>query len=284
MQDFDPRFLTSGFNIIIWAVFIHSIFFIITAIYYKKQNLPDNDKILLKNILPLGNVTFFGMAITTIVYHSDGIFTTNMYSIVNRIFMNTVCFVSISGLAFGKKNIVQIFQNPALVVSLICSTIFFTQDISPQITINDQTLSVFRIDHTIPFLFRSIQKIGNSLNVFIWLIIGTSITKESINFMLKSRQALILALQKNIILPICGILIYILLNRATGFSIDPDFLPATLMLLVTPVANTITFFSIKYERSPNLCVACLLTSTLTSLAFFPFFYFLIKYLMDIQIL
>ncbi len=284
MIDFDSRFLSSGFSIIIWAIIIHSIFFVTTAIYYKKQNLSNNDEILLKNILPLGNISFFGMAITTIMYHSNGIFTANMYSIVNRIIINTLCFVSMSGLALGKKNIIQIFQSGALVASLIGATIFFTQDISPQITINNQTLSIFRIDHSIPFLFRSIQKLGSSLNTFIWLIIGASITKESIDIMLKSKDSFIFALQKNIILPLCGILIYILLNRSIGFRIDPNFLPATLMLLVTPVANTLTFFSIKYERSSDLCIACLLTSTLTSLTFFPFFYLLIKYLMSIQIL
>ena len=287
MIDFDSRFLSSGFNIIIWAIFIHSIFFVITTIYYKnykQQNLSDNDKNLLKNILPVGNISFFGMAITTIMYHSNGIFAANMYSIVNRVIINTLCFVSMSGLALGKKNIVQIFQNPALVASLICSTIFFTQEISPQITINDQTLSVFRIDHSIPFLFRSIQKVGSSLNTFIWLIIGASITKDSLDIMLKSKESFVFALQKNIMLPIFGILIYILLNRSTGFSIDPNFLPATLMLLVTPVANTLTFFSIKYEKSPDLCIACLLTSTLTSLTLFPFFYLLIKYLINMQIL
>lgn len=284
MIDFDSRFLSSGFNIIIWATFIHVIFFVSTAFYYKKQNLSDDDEILLKNILPLGNISFFGMAITTIMYQSNGVFVANMYSIVNRVIINTICFVSMSGLALGKKNIIQIFQNPALMASLICSTIFFTQEISPQITINDQTLSIFRIDHSIPFLFRTIQKLGSSLNTFIWLIIGASVTKESIDIMLKTKDSFVFALQKNIILPIFGISIYILLNRSTGFSIDPNFLPATLMLLVTPVANTPTFFSIKYERSPDLCIACLLTSTITSLCLFPVFYLLIEYLLVIKIL
>ena len=285
MLDLEMKFLTSGINIILWAMIIHIIFFIGAHYFYKSQkNLEENDKILLSNILPLGNISFFGFAIISIFYSSQGVFVANMYSIVNRTILNTFCIITMSGLILERKNILNILKNPALITSLLGLSIFATQDISPQLTINNVTASIFRIDHSIPFLFNSINKVGGILAPLIWIIVGASITKKSLTIMLRSKYALVFAFQKSIILPILGICIYGFLHKYTGFTIDKEFLPATLMLLVTPVANTALIFSIKYKRSPDLCIACLLTTTFTSLSLFPFFYLLIEYLISIQFL
>lgn len=285
MQDLEMKFLTSGINIIVWAVIIHTIFLVGAHYFYKSQNtLGEDDKILLSNILPLGNISFFGFAIISIFYSSQGVFVANMYSMVNRTILNTFCIVTMSGLILERKNILNILKNPALITSFFGILIFFTQEFAPQLTINNHTASIFRIDHSIPFLFNSIKKVGSILAPLIWIIVGASITKKSITIMLRSKYALVFAFQKSIILPIVGIFIYSLLHKYTGFTIDNEFLPATLMLLVTPVANTALIFSIKYKRSPDLCIACLLTSTFTSLTLFPFFYLLIKYLLVIKIL
>ena len=285
MLDLEMKFLTSGINIILWAVIIHIIFFIGAHYFYKSQkNLEENDKILLSNILPLGNISFFGFAIISIFYSSQGVFVANMYSIVNRTILNTFCIITMSGLILERKNILNILKNPALITSLLGLSIFATQEISPQLTINNVTASIFRIDHSIPFLFNSINKVGGILAPLIWIIVGASITKKSLTIMLRSKYALVFAFQKSIILPILGICIYGLLHKYIGFTIDNEFLPATLMLLVTPVANTALIFSIRYKRSPDLCIACLLTTTFTSLSLFPFFYLLIKYLISIQFL
>ena len=285
MQDLEMKFLTSGVNIVLWAVMIHTIFLVGAHYFYKSQkNLAEDDKILLSNILPLGNISFFGFAIISIFYSSQGVFVANMYSIVNRTILNTFCIITMSGLILERKNILNILKNPALITSLLGLSIFATQDISPQLTINNVTASIFRIDHSIPFLFNSINKVGGILTPLIWIIVGASITKNSFTIMLRSKYALVFAFQKSIILPILGICIYGLLHKYTGLTIDNEFLPATLMLLVTPVANTALIFSIKYKRSPDLCIACLLTSTFTSLSLFPFFYLLIEYLISIQFL
>ena len=285
MQDLEMKFLTSGVNIVLWAVILHTIFLTGAHYFYKSQkNLAEDDKILLSNILPLGNISFFGFAIISIFYSSQGVFVANMYSIVNRTILNTFCIITMSGLILERKNILNILKNPTLIASLIGLSIFATQKISPQLTINNVTASIFRIDHSIPFLFNSINKVGGILTPLIWIIVGASITKNSFTIMLRSKYALVFAFQKSIILPILGICIYGLLHKYTGLTIDNEFLPATLMLLVTPVANTALIFSIKYKRSPDLCIACLLTTTFTSLSLFPFFYLLIEYLISIQFL
>ena len=283
MQDLEMKFLTSGINIILWAVILHTIFLTGAHYFYKSQKtLGEDDKILLSNILPLGNISMFGFAIISIFYNSQGVFVANMYSIVNRTILNTFCIITMSGLVLERKNILNILKNPALITSFIGILVFATQEIAPQLTINNHTASIFRIDYSIPFLFNSFNKVGSILAPLIWIIVGASITKKSLTIMLRSKYALVFAFQKSVILPILGICIYSLLHKYTGFTIDNEFLPATLMLLVTPVANTALIFSIKYKRSPDLCIACLLTSTFTSLSLFPIFYLLIEYLISIQ--
>ena len=103
MQDLEMKFLTGGVNIVLWAVTIHTIFLVGAHYFYKFQKtLGEDDKILLSNILPLGNISFFGFAIISIFYSSQGIFVANMYSIVNRTILNTFCIISMSGLILEK--------------------------------------------------------------------------------------------------------------------------------------------------------------------------------------
>lgn len=280
MKDASPSDLTNGINIILWAIFIHITFFVLSYYFYKFQNLSSDDKVLLRNILPLGNISFFGIAMVSLLYQQPGIFAANMYGIVNRVLLYTVCFISISGLTLTKKDILRIIKNPALITSTICTVIFFTQEYHPQITIDNTTLSILRIDHSLPFFFQSIQKIGSLLTTLIWLTIGASITKESFNSLFKTPYALFFSLQKIILLPFLGIAFYALLHHYTGFSIGKEFLPATLILLITPCSTTLALFSLKYEKSPNLCIACLLASTIMCLIAFPFYAFILDWLVQ----
>lgn len=280
MRDLTESYLSSGWNIIIWAIVIHFIFYIISNIFYRyfSPKLSKNDQIALQNILPLGNITFYGVAINSMIYGANGIFVANIYAIINRLLLNSISFGSMSGLKLNKNDIIKLFKAPTLQFTLIGVMIFFFQDSTPKITINNIQTSILRIDHTLPFLFNGIQKIGSMLSTFAWLVIGASITKESLTLITKSPYSIIFSIHKTIIMPIIGIIIYIILHNFLGFTIDDQLLPATLMLLVTPVANTLIIFSIKFKRSPDLCISCMIMSTIFSLLLFPLYKILFIFL------
>ncbi len=285
MVDLKPEYITSGRNIIIWSASIHAIFMIGARVFYSRnKSLSKDEQTLLMNILPIGNISFYGTAITSILYGPTGVFVATIYSIVNRIIINTYSLISMSGLKFNKKDFSKIITNASLLCSFFGALFFFTQEISPTVTINGITLSIFRFDHTMPFLFSGIRKIGNLLSTLTWVVIGSSITKESLAMAMKYKYAFIFAFQRTIITPILGVVIYIFASNVLHLSIDHQFLPATLMLLVTPTANILVLYSIKYELSPNLCIACMIYSTIACLSLFPFYDILFQYLIQSNII
>ncbi|MGL4677460.1 MAG: AEC family transporter [Brevinema sp.] len=281
MTDLKTTDLANGINIIIWAAVVHFVFYIFSILLYKFQNIPLDDKILLSTILPTGNISFFGMAIATLLYQENGIFAANMYSIFNRLFINTIGLTALSGMTLTKKDIVKTFKSPALLVSLIGAFIFFTQDITPYITINNISKSILRIDHTIPLLYYLLDVIGSSLNMFVWIIIGASVSKESLGLVTQSKHAIKFAFYKTLVLPILGLLLYQFLHQCIGFTIGKEFLPIVLLFAGTPVANTLTIFSVKYQRAPNLCIACLITSTIAFLILLPIYYYWLNILFPV---
>ncbi|MGL5955906.1 MAG: AEC family transporter [Brevinema sp.] len=279
MTDLKATDLSNGMNIIIWSIIFHIVFYLFSHFLYQSQ--APNDRILLRTILPTGNISFFGMAVAALLYQNEGIFAANMYSIFNRIFINTIGLTALSGITLTKKDLMKTFKSPALIVSLLGATIFFTQEITPQIVINNISKSVFRIDHTIPLLYYFLDTIGSSLTMFIWIIIGASITRESLNLVLQSKYAIKFAFYKTVLLPILALLLYQLLYQSIGFTITQTFLPAVLLFAGTPVANTLAIFSIKYHRSSNLCIACLITSSISFLILLPVYYYWFNFLFPI---
>lgn len=284
MRDLEPIFFSNGISIFLWGLGIHGLFIIGTKIYYTNKNIPEDQKLLFTAILPLGNITFFGIAIASILYGSDGIFTANIYSIATRIYMYTVCLIILSGVTISKKDIYKILKNPTLIVSLLGCLIYFFQDYTPQIRVNGEIASIFRIDHSLPFLYQGLNNLGLCINGLVWLIIGASFDKNTVAFALRSQAAILFAFHKNVIIPLAGILIYIIIHKTTGFTIASIFLPTTLILLNSPVSNITLLFAINYKRAPKLALACLLTSMLFSLALFPIYAILIEYLLSLKLI
>ncbi len=285
MADLKPEFITSGRNILIWSAGIHAIFMTGASIFYgRSKALDKSEQTLLKNILPIGNISFYGTAIASILYGATGVFVATIYSIVNRIIINTYSLISMSGLQFNKKDFTKIASNASLICSFFGALIFFTQEFSPQVTIHGETLSIFRLDHTMPFLFTGVRKIGNLLSTLTWVVIGSSITKDSLAMAMRYKYAFIFTAQRTILLPILGVLMYIFASNVLHMKIDHQFLPATLMMLVTPTANILVLYSLRFKLSPNLCIACMIYSTIACLMLFPFYDLLFNYLMSINLI
>ena len=284
MNDLDPIFLSNGIAIFIWALSIHGAFIVFFKFYYAKKDLPSDQKDVLSCTVPLGNIYSYGIAVASMLYGDSGIFTVNMYSIATRIYMYTYCLMTLSGAKLSKNDLLQSIKNPAILVTIIGAPIFFLQDFTPQITINDISASIFRIDHSLPFIFNGIEKIGSCTNTMVWILIGASFTKEAVSYMLQSRLAMVSMAIRAFILPPIGIAVYTLLHRFFGFTIAPMFLTTTLLLLSTPVANIGTIFALKYNKAPNLALACIPSSFIFTLALLPFYILVIEFLTSIKII
>ncbi len=285
MVDLKEEYIVSGRNILIWSAVIHAFYIICGRIYYSYQkSLSDEEKLLLMNILPIGNIAFYGTAIASILYGTTGVFVATIYSIVNRIIINSFSVVSMSGLKFTKKDLSKILMNGPLLCSFFGALIFFTQDMTPHVTIHGVSHSIFRLDHTVPFLFTGVQKIGGLLSTLTWVVIGSSITKESLAMAMRYKYAFVFTFQRTIIVPILGMMLYILASNVFNLKIDYQFIPATLMMLITPTANILVLYSIRFKLAPNLCIACLIYSTIACLLLFPFYDLLFQYLMQLKII
>ncbi|MGL4367615.1 MAG: AEC family transporter [Brevinemataceae bacterium] len=281
MQDVSDSLMSSGFNIFLWGIIIHSVLLILGHLYFNNNTkYTEDERTVLKNILPIGSISFFGVALVSSLYGNEGIFTSNMMTLSVRIFLYSICFISISGLSFQKKHALKIIKTPSLICSFIGLIIFFFQNITPQIAIDNQMVSILRIDQTLPMIFKPIKMIGSGLNATIWIIIGASITKSDLFSILHSKKSLVFMFQKIIIIPLISIFIYWSLESLNILKIDKDFLPSLFMLTVSPAANTLILFAIQYNKAAALSIACLLTSTIGAFIVLPFYDIFFRYIIE----
>lgn len=285
MQDIDDALLSHSSSILLWCIIIHIILLTGSYFFYEGQSrLSSDEKILLRNLLPMGSIPFFGMAMATSIYGSNGTLSVNIYSIPFRVFLYTISSLSIVGIRFKKQDLILLIKNPALLASFLGLFILFTQHITPQIYINGKIVGIFRIDYTLPFVFHTIEMIGSILTPLIWILIGSSLVYEDFFGALKSKKAIMFAIQKVIFLPLIGLGIYIILNRYFAFSISKEFVCPILMLLVCPPSNVLVVLSIEHQRAPRLCLTSFVMSTIGALLVLPFYTIFLNKLSSLNII
>lgn len=272
MQDIDQALLSHSSSILIWCIIIHIVLLLGSYFFYEAQTrLSSDEKILLRNLLPMGSIPFFGMAMATSIYGNNGMLATNIYSIPFRIFLYTISSLSISGIRLKKRDLMVLIKNPALLASFVGLFIFFSQNITPHIYVHGKMVGILRFDYTLPFLFHTVEMIGSILTPLIWILIGSSLVYEDFFGALKSSKAIIFALQKVIVLPLVGLAVYIILKRYFSFSISKEFICPILMLLVCPPSNVLVVLSIEHKRAPRLCLTSFVMSTIGALIVLPFY-------------
>ena len=100
-------------------------------------------------------------------------------SIPFRIFLYIYCFIIISETKLErgaiKDTLKNVFCNPIIIAMLASMILWIAQPILPKIAIGDVNYSIFRIDKTVPWLYKSLSTIANLTMPLSMLLIGVTL-------------------------------------------------------------------------------------------------------------
>ncbi len=269
MTDIKPETFTSGINVLIFGFIAYFLLIVLAKIFYlnKKEDLKDTLVIL----TAFGSTTFFGIPIINGLFGNDGTLYANIFNIAYRVFLYSYALIVMSGSKFDKKNLKQIFANPIIIATFIGLILWVFQANMPQVEVlvkatkpgtEDaiKSFSIFRIDKTLPWVFKGLKYLGDLSSPLAWLAIGITLASISLKEALSEKLTLVYAFFKLLLIPAIFLVLLILLNKF-GITFQYEAIASIIIMLATPPATVAVAYAIKFEKESILASNISLVNT-----------------------
>lgn len=256
MADIKPETFTSGINVLIFGFIAYIILIVLAKIFYfnKKGDLKDTLVVL----TAFGSTTFFDIPIINGLFGNDRTLYTNIFNIAYRVFLYSYALIVMSGTKFDRKNIKQIFANPIIIVIFVGLILWVFQANMPQVEVlvkatkpgtEDaiKSLSIFRIDQTLPWVFKRLKYLRDLSSPLAWLTIGMTLASISLKEALPEKLSLIYAFFKLLAIPAIFFILLVILNKL-GIPFQYKVIASIIIILATPPATVAVAYAIKFEK------------------------------------
>ena len=272
MADIKPETYTTGINVLIFGFVAYILLIVLAYIFYlnKKGDLKDTLVVL----TAFGSTTFFGIPIINGLLGNTGTLYANIFNIAYRVFLYSFALIIMSGSKFDKKNLKQIFANPIIIATFLGLFLWIFQSSMPQVTymakdaktgeVISKSISIFRIDKTLSWVFKGIEYLGNLSSPLAWLAIGMTLAQISLKEALKEKITIIYAFFKLLLIPAIFLVLLIILNKI-GIVFDYEAIVAIIIMLATPPATVAVAYAIKFEKEEILASNISLVNTVLAI-------------------
>lgn len=267
MKDITPATYTTGLNVLIFGFVAYVLLILIGKIVYARYTGDLKDTLVV--LTAFGSTTFFGIPIINGFLGNDGVLYANVFNIAYRVFLYSFGLIVMSGVKFDKKNLKQILLNPIIIATFLGLFIWIFQDKLPfqyvQVAVKDgvKNYTVFRIDQSLPWVYKGIDYLGGLSSPLAWLAIGMTLASISMKEAIKEKITLIYASVKLLLIPFIFLIILILLNKF-GIVFDYNAIAAIIIMLATPPATVAVAYAIKFEKEAVLSSNISLVNTVLS--------------------
>lgn len=288
MTEFNSDHFVDDFLVFIISLLFY-IFFIIIGrfVLFKMEN---NRRTVIAIFMAVGQLTFFSIPVLKTIYsnnYSQIMIPANMMTLSFRIIVYVYCYFAISHLKFTKKDIKitlkSLFFNPIMVGMILGMIIWMTQGIMPKVTINDEIVSIFRIDKTLPALYMIIlaaEKLTTPLAmIIIGCILGESHIKEAFN----DKLSWSIAFARTIAVPFFTLVILVLLQIIHLIHLDEYTIVILVIGFGAPVSAIVTTYCAKFSNEMELSSRVCFLSTLLSIFTFPILFIIVKLVLRLPI-
>ena len=127
-----------------------------------------------------------------------------------------------------------------------------------------KSISIFRIDKTLSWVFKGIEYLGNLSSPLAWLAIGMTLAQISLKEALKEKITIIYAFFKLLLIPAIFLVLLIILNKI-GIAFDYEAIVAIIIMLATPPATVAVAYAIKFEKEEILASNISLVNTVLAI-------------------
>ena len=272
MADIKPETYTTGINVLIFGFVAYVILIGLGYLFYfnKKGDLKDTLVVL----TAFGSTTFFGIPIINGLFGATGTLYANIFNIAYRVFLYSFALIVMSGTKFDRKNLKQIFANPIIIATFLGLILWAFQAYMPQVSVMvkdpktqesaAKMFSVFRIDKTIPWVFKGLKYLGDLSSPLAWLAIGMTLASISLKEALNDKLSLVYAFFKLILIPAIFFAILVILN-SLGIHFEYEAIAAIIIMLATPPATVAVAYAIKFEKEAVLASNISLVNTVLAI-------------------
>ncbi|KXT79061.1 AEC family transporter [Streptococcus sp. DD13] len=224
-----------------------------------------------------GSTTFFGLPIIDAILPAGTLYA-NLFNIAYRVFLYSYALVVMSGAKFERKYLKQIFLNPIVIATFLGFVLWLLQQYAPQVNVHvepkivnkkfvEATVSHFafyRIDQTLPWLFKAFQYLGNLSSPLAWLAIGMTLAGIDLKDAIKEKAVWYYSVVKLVVVPAVMLAVMLLINvvgTGFGFQLGYPAIFAITVFMATPPATVAVSYAINYEKEAELSSNASLLST-----------------------
>ena len=281
MTDLDMTELKSNVQVLILGLICYLLLIFLSYFVFKIgfKNMSKDKKEVLQMIIIFGNCTFFSIPIME-GYYGDSIKIPEYLIIVSfRLFLYTYAFFVMSGSKVDKGNIKEsakkFLLNPIVLATFLGILIWTLQNVLPQVSITDEetleTVSycIFRIDKTIPFIYKPILYLSKMTTPLSWILVGITIGEMPFKQAFKNISVWLISLVRVILVPalILGFVVllqYLGLTQLTKFGFA-----ACVLTMAGPLSVVINSYAVEYDKEQYFVSDTSLISTLMAMISMP---------------
>lgn len=273
MQDFEWESFKASIVEFFLAIFFYIILIVIGKLLFIKKGKKVSTVSAL--FMAIGQTTLFSMPILQSVYQNqeEVMLCISTISIVFRIFVYIIGLSIISGQKISFSNLGtslrKVFLTPVMIGMFLGILVFLSQNIMPQVQVEQKFYSILRIDKTLPILYVTIHSISNLLSPLCMFMIGMSIGKARLSESLSDSFAWIIALLRNIAGPLLVALICLLIHKIGLYHFNEYSLMAILIGFSAPVSVSLSIACVEHHCEEILASRSCVISTLLTIITFP---------------
>lgn len=269
MQPLNPKLLHEGISVIVWGFLLYIGLLFLTPFAYPFIH-SRNQKQVLGIISVFGSTTIFGLPIAGAIYGPKGIIFASLFNIAYRLLLYTYVYIAMAHQEIQRGTLRQVFLNPIVIATLLGLVCWLFQDWVPQITISGSSVAFYRIDLTVPWLYRTLKYLADLTAPLSWLIIGCTLGKLPFRAIILDKLAWYYAMIKTIIVPLTCYFVLWLTRYLHLMPISSIAIATIVLLMASPTSTIPVAYSISYHNSPQTTAKCSMISNITAILVLPF--------------
>lgn len=273
MVDFNYDSLVNNGIIIVLSFIIYIILLLISTLVFIKYK----NRAIYGIFCSIGLVTMFSIPIIETMFDKEALITANLLTLSFRFFLYVYAFMVIAKKQTSKKDMIKnLFLNPVVIAMILGLFIWLSQGWFFKVNINNESISILRIDKTLPYLYSTIKTLSSMTVYMCMILVGGIIGKQSIINALKNKLAIVISLMRALITPLIVLGFLLLVNMLPFINLSSIDISVTVISFVAPLSAVINTFAIRYENEDVLAANVSLLSTLICIITMPLICYIVS--------
>lgn len=272
MHDFSYESIAAGIAVMVSSAVLYILWMIIGRLLFRRCG--KRKSVVASFMISLGQLTLFTMPLFRSLGLEKALLYCGIMTLVFRVMLYFVAFPSIAesdseeGLGSAAK---KVLLNPVMIAMVTGMLIWLCQGFLPKVN----GICIFRIDKTLPAIYRVISVLSDMVSPLAMLLVGLSIGACDIKNTLKSRGAWVAAILRTIICPLLALAVVFLF----GSFFDRDAALTLVLGLAAPASVTVNVFCSSYDYEEVFASHITVLSTLICILTFPAMYAVSSFLL-----